>query len=167
MAIFTACFWPIWKICSSIWMIFPRVEVENSKRQNALNHGMRWNAVDGRDPAPVDMLNIPSFTRFYTSQVVVWDFWTINSIHWDGGKAPPDVAQTFVLWGSYSKKRKATIRKFSNEGIRCMVICHIEMCIFNLYRKIGASNLSDIFMLNPPNHIKRFDKKAISTIPIS
>ena len=30
--------------------------------------------VDGRNPAPVDMVNIPLFTRFYTSQVVVWDF---------------------------------------------------------------------------------------------
>ena len=26
--------------------------------------------VDGRNPAPVDMVNIPLFTRFYTSQVV-------------------------------------------------------------------------------------------------
>ena len=30
--------------------------------------------VDGRNPAPVDMVNIPSFTWFYTSMVVVWDF---------------------------------------------------------------------------------------------
>ena len=28
------------------------------------------NAVDGRNPAPVDMVNIPLFTRFYTSQVM-------------------------------------------------------------------------------------------------
>jgi len=26
--------------------------------------------VDGRNPAPVDMVNIPFFTGFYTSQVV-------------------------------------------------------------------------------------------------
>ena len=26
--------------------------------------------VDGRNPAPVDMVNIPLFTRFYTSQAV-------------------------------------------------------------------------------------------------
>jgi len=26
--------------------------------------------VDGRNPAPVNMVNIPLFTRFYTSQVV-------------------------------------------------------------------------------------------------
>ena len=25
------------------------------------------------------MVNIPWFTEFYTSQVIVWDFWTINS----------------------------------------------------------------------------------------
>jgi len=30
--------------------------------------------VDGRNPAPVDMENLPLFTRLYTSQVVVWDF---------------------------------------------------------------------------------------------
>ena len=30
--------------------------------------------VGGRNPAPVDMVNIPLFTRFYTSHVVVWDF---------------------------------------------------------------------------------------------
>jgi len=30
--------------------------------------------VDRRNPAPVDMINIPLFTWFYTSQVVVWDF---------------------------------------------------------------------------------------------
>ena len=28
----------------------------------------RENAVDGRNPAPVDMVNIPLFTRFYTSK---------------------------------------------------------------------------------------------------
>ena len=30
--------------------------------------------VDGRNPAPVDMVNIPLFTGFHTPQVVVWDF---------------------------------------------------------------------------------------------
>ncbi len=40
------------------------------------NHGKQtWtpnfrNTVDGRNAAPVDMVNIPLFTRFYTSQVV-------------------------------------------------------------------------------------------------
>jgi len=32
------------------------------------------NQVDGRNPAPVDMVNFSLFTRFYTSQVVVWYF---------------------------------------------------------------------------------------------
>ena len=32
------------------------------------------NTTDGRNPAPIDMENIPSFTRFYICQVVVWDF---------------------------------------------------------------------------------------------
>ena len=35
--------------------------------------------VDGRNPAPVDRLFIPLFTRFYTSQVVQ-DFRTINNM---------------------------------------------------------------------------------------
>ena len=36
---------------------------------------MLLNTVDGRNPAPVDiMVNIPLFTGFYTSQVVVSDF---------------------------------------------------------------------------------------------
>ncbi len=30
--------------------------------------------VDGRNPAPVDVENLPLFTRFFTFQVVVWDF---------------------------------------------------------------------------------------------
>ena len=34
----------------------------------------RTDTVDGRYPAPVDMVNIPLFTGFRTSQVVVWDF---------------------------------------------------------------------------------------------
>ena len=34
----------------------------------------RTHTVDGRHPAPVDMVNIPLFTGFYTSQVVAWDF---------------------------------------------------------------------------------------------
>ena len=33
-----------------------------------------FDTVDGRNPAPVDMVNIPLFTRFFTSHVVVWDF---------------------------------------------------------------------------------------------
>ena len=39
----------------------------------------RQHTVDGKYPAPVDMVNIPLFTGFYTSQMVVWDFWTINT----------------------------------------------------------------------------------------
>ena len=30
--------------------------------------------VDGRNPAPVDIVNISLFTGIHTSQVVVWDF---------------------------------------------------------------------------------------------
>jgi len=37
-----------------------------------LNH-QKYVIVDGRNPVPVDMVDIPLFARFYTSQVVVWD----------------------------------------------------------------------------------------------
>ena len=37
--------------------------------------------VDARNPAPVDMVNSPLFTGFYTSQVVVWDFFH-QQYHW-------------------------------------------------------------------------------------
>ena len=30
--------------------------------------------VDGRNPAPVDMVDIPLFTGFHAGRVVVWDF---------------------------------------------------------------------------------------------
>ena len=39
-------------------------------------------SVDGGNPAPVDMEKLPLFTGFYASQVVVWDFWTINRSWW-------------------------------------------------------------------------------------
>ena len=29
--------------------------------------------LDGKSPAPVDIVNVTLFARFYTSQVVVWD----------------------------------------------------------------------------------------------
>ena len=35
---------------------------------------------DGRNPTPVDMVNIPLFTGIQRWQVNVCDFWTINSI---------------------------------------------------------------------------------------
>ena len=31
-------------------------------------------SVDGRNPTPVDMVDISTFSGFHTSQVVVWDF---------------------------------------------------------------------------------------------
>ena len=36
--------------------------------------------VDGRNPAAVDRQFIPLFPGFYTSPVVVWDFWTIVTV---------------------------------------------------------------------------------------
>ena len=36
--------------------------------------------VDGRNPAPVDVVNFPLLTGFHTCWLAVWDFWTINSM---------------------------------------------------------------------------------------
>ena len=38
------------------------------------------NTFDERNPAPVDRWFIPLFKRIHTSQVVAWDFWSINSM---------------------------------------------------------------------------------------
>ena len=44
--------------------------------------------VDGRNSGPVEVGSISHYLQgFYTSQVVVWDFWTINSITLKGGQA--------------------------------------------------------------------------------
>ena len=51
-------------------MFFLRREFESSKTGD-----YAFNMVDGRNPAPVDMVNVPSFTRFSTSQGGwEWDF---------------------------------------------------------------------------------------------
>ena len=50
----------------------------STQHEAPLNH-CDTHTVDGRNPAPVDRWFIPLFTRLCTSQVVVWDFWTINS----------------------------------------------------------------------------------------
>ncbi len=56
-----------------------KITPRNSEKK--LSHGTTRclnHTVDGRNPAPVDMVNIPLFTGFHTCQVVQ-DFWTINS----------------------------------------------------------------------------------------
>ena len=44
------------------------------QKQNANTSKYRVNTVDVRNPASVDMVNIPSFTGFHTCHGVVWDF---------------------------------------------------------------------------------------------
>ena len=128
-----------------------------------------WNEVKyfwwKKSGQPVDMLNIPLFTRFYTSQVVVWDFFHQQyPLGWreSSSRCCPNLPSLGFLF----KKKKGDDQKFSNEGIRCMVICHIEMCIFNLYGKIGASWTHQSHWkvwqkghLHSPDFI-RFQKKA-------
>ena len=97
--------------------------------------------VDGwfRNPAFIHQLRVGSlshlFTRFYTSQVVVWDFWNINSMMSGGGKiwrltwALGDIIcwmfsdairrRLFYFQGvsmSLSKKGWSRVDSFSNES---------------------------------------------------
>ena len=47
-----------------------------------IQHDVVQHTVDGRNPAPVDMVSIPLFTWFYTSQVVQ-DFFHQQYHHWN------------------------------------------------------------------------------------
>ncbi len=65
-------------LISAWWNIIslPYPEWISAKQEVYKNYGWEYeiqianNTTDGRNPAPVDMVNIPLFTRFYTSQVV-------------------------------------------------------------------------------------------------
>ena len=90
-----------------------------------------WNSntVDGRNPAPVDMVNITLFTGFHTCQVVQ-HFWTINSMDcygqawcacfffismsrsfWKIPEKPSDQLIFSRRKSSYLQRRKKTIHK--------------------------------------------------------
>ena len=56
--------------------------------KNPLKEWDSHHPVDGRNPAPADMLHIPLFTRFYTSQVVRRILGPINSIDWRSKSIP-------------------------------------------------------------------------------
>ena len=47
---------------------------KRGSQKKVFGSGHYNDSVDGWNPAPVDMVNIPLFLGFYTSQVVVWDF---------------------------------------------------------------------------------------------
>ena len=49
------------------------------------------NTADGRNPPPVDMVNIPVFTRFYTSQVLQ-DFFHQQYHHANSGKTTKKIS---------------------------------------------------------------------------
>ena len=58
------------------------------------------NAVDGRNPTPVDELFFSISYRSYTSHVVVWDFWTIHSrVSFELPFAIDPGFWLFVVWG--------------------------------------------------------------------
>ena len=65
---------PFWRLSMLSWVKIAEAEEEKKKAQDADGRRMqwfcRWTRVDGRNPAPVDMVNIPVFTGFHTSQVL-------------------------------------------------------------------------------------------------
>ena len=66
------CFQPGWKRhAGRIRNHLPKnIRGNKSKIRWARKLQMEWHTVDGTNPAPVDTVNIPLFTGFYTSQVV-------------------------------------------------------------------------------------------------
>ncbi len=52
--------------------------------ESSSNHQFSGDTVDGRNPAPVDMVNIPLFTGFDTSQLVQ-DFFHQQYVSFEGG----------------------------------------------------------------------------------
>ena len=84
--------WVVWSGWSGIPQITPREKSFYCKSTRNPNHSNQElsnfklgdysgnDNVDGRNPAPVDMVNISLFTRFYTSQVVQ-DFFHQQYLH--------------------------------------------------------------------------------------
>ncbi len=54
-------------------VVIRRWAYQDSHKQIAVEQNRVDRTVDKRNPAPVEV-NIPLFTGFFTSQVVVWDF---------------------------------------------------------------------------------------------
>ena len=87
---------------------------------------LNLNAVDGRNLAPVDTVVYPIIYRVSkTSQVVVWDFWTINSINmlvangtlcW--GPLPQHLNFPMTSWSS--PKTSKRIDFFSKRELACL-----------------------------------------------
>ena len=76
--------------------------------------------VDGWHPAPVEMVNIPVFTWFYTSQVVR-DFWTINS-------RSPSKYERIV--GSISKRQIFRVQGILVSGCFSYVGCDVHVRMY-------------------------------------
>ena len=72
----SSCFWN-----QSFWGKYVFWKLVPSKQTKSKNLLAFFTTVDGRNPAPVDMVNIPLFTRFYICQVARWcRISSINSI---------------------------------------------------------------------------------------
>ena len=81
-----------------------------------------WNhTVGGKNPAPVDIVNITLFAGVYTSQVVFSpDFWTINSTcsPWNLLDSPKfDWGNILVLMEEYKYSDISSMRRRGNIGV--------------------------------------------------
>ena len=77
----------LWVRMEYISMENPRT-INNSVDYSVSKHHSVWSqlktkhTVDGRNPAPVEVGSLSHYLPgFFTSQVVVWDFWTIYHLH--------------------------------------------------------------------------------------
>ena len=96
--------------------------------------------VDGRNSGPVEVGSISHYLQgFYTSQVVVWDFWTINSITLKGGQAREIGTVCDVLIpGKYHK----------------LGILHTYVIFFCIYTNIFYPNLNQPILHKQLEHDK-------------
>ena len=84
-----------WKMCSSKMGLIILPSPQSFGRKNTVDGSEIW-----RSPVEVGSF-IQLFTRVYTSQVVVWDFWTINSFSREApivGDLPIAIFQEKFLW---------------------------------------------------------------------
>ena len=81
----------------------------------------RFHTVDGRNPAPVDMVNIPSFTRFHECWVVQ-DFFRQQYCWGSGFQEAHQVRDpTYRLIRSVPFLRSEFLREYLPELQRCSV----------------------------------------------
>ena len=65
------------------------------------------------------MVNTPVFTGFFTSQVVVWDFWSITSTWTSCFKFPRNTKDPKSAWGTSPGKPLKTLRSRHYAKLQC------------------------------------------------